>query len=214
MSYDAIGTVAASLDAPITVVTVTSDEHRAGCVVGFQTQCSIAPVRYAVWLSKANHTYRVALFATHFAVHFLNESNHDLAQLFGGSTGDAVDKFEACDWSPGPFGVPLLSDCPTRIVLERTAVWDDGGDHVCLVGQPIDAAATDFVPLRLSAIDDVDAGHGATQRAVPHDLTASRAPVPGPDARTKVLEDIAAGSGHPIDVSPVLLKGRGPNADD
>ena len=59
------------MDAPLVVVTAASGDQRAGCVVGFHSQCSIEPPRYAVWLSKANRTYRVALFATHVALHVL-----------------------------------------------------------------------------------------------------------------------------------------------
>ena len=41
-------------------------------MVGFHSQCSVDPGRFAVWLSKANHTYGVALRAEVFAVHFLD----------------------------------------------------------------------------------------------------------------------------------------------
>src|SRR4051794_25803257 len=61
----------AQLDTSLVVVTAAADGQHAGCVVGFHTQCSISPQRYAVWLSKGNLTYRVSLFATHLAVHLL-----------------------------------------------------------------------------------------------------------------------------------------------
>jgi flavin reductase (DIM6/NTAB) family NADH-FMN oxidoreductase RutF len=201
---DATSSLAAALDAPLAVVTTAANGQRAGCVVGFQTQCSIDPVRYAVWVSKANHTYRVALFATHLAVHFMDQADHDLAELFGGATGDDTDKFASCDWSSGPGDVPLLVRCPNRVVLVRTALWDDGGDHVCFVGEPIDARSTDeLVPLRMSAARDVEAGHPADDRSAPDDVTArADAPNDDDDARTKLLEDIAAGAGHPVDLSP------------
>jgi hypothetical protein len=78
------------------------------------------------------------------------------------------------------------------VVLRRTSLWDDGGDHVCFVGEPIDAQSTgDLVPLRMSAVRDVDAGHAADDAANGTD-----------DERIKLLEDIAAGAGHPIDLAP------------
>ena len=55
----------AQLDQPLVVVTTAAGDERAGCVVGFHVQCSIEPRRVAVWLSKANHTFRVSLFASH-----------------------------------------------------------------------------------------------------------------------------------------------------
>jgi hypothetical protein len=48
---------------------------------------SMGPERYCVWLSKANHTYRVALRSTHLAVHFLTAADRGLAERFGYSGG-------------------------------------------------------------------------------------------------------------------------------
>ena len=47
-----------SLDHPMAIVTTASGEVRSGCLVGFHSQCGIDPPRYAIWLSKGNHTYR------------------------------------------------------------------------------------------------------------------------------------------------------------
>jgi hypothetical protein len=69
---------------------------------------------------EANFTYRVALFAEHVAVHFLDEGDHDMAELFGGHTGDEIDKFASCQWDRGPSGVPLLERCPNRFVMRGT----------------------------------------------------------------------------------------------
>jgi flavin reductase (DIM6/NTAB) family NADH-FMN oxidoreductase RutF len=182
---------------------VTAGDQRAGCVVGFHTQCSIEPPRYAVWLSKANRTYRVALFATHVALHVLGTEDMALVELFGGETGDEVDKFARCDWEPGPGGVPLLSQCGDRMVLQRTSLWDDGGDHVCLVGTPVhvtaDAAAP---PLRLSGATSIEPGHEADERPKPDDVAASRRTDDAPtDPTTRQrLENAAAGAGHPVDL--------------
>ena len=162
MSSAAFDTLVARMDAALVVVTTASADRRAGCVVGFHTQCSIAPLRYAVWLSKANDTYRTAVLATHVAVHVLDVGDHALAELFGGQTGDEVDKFARCAWTPGPGGVPLLSQCRHRIVLERTSLWDDNGDHVCFVGTPTHATdGAGLEPLRLSRATDIQAGHPA-----------------------------------------------------
>ena len=152
----------ASLDAPMIVVTTAAGGERAGCMVGFHSQASIEPRRMAVWLSKANHTYRVALHATHLAVHALSEEDHDLADRFGGETGDAVDKFAGLPWTAGPGGVPLLDRCPHRTVLDRVTVLDDGGDHVLWVGQPVaGGSGPPFHPLRLHHVTGMTPGHAA-----------------------------------------------------
>src|SRR3954451_5597498 len=89
--------IAKGLDYPMIVVTtVSGDGVRAGCLVGFHTQSSISPPQYAVWISKANHTYRVVQQADALALHFLTEDDLDIAELFGSLTGDDIDKFERC----------------------------------------------------------------------------------------------------------------------
>jgi flavin reductase (DIM6/NTAB) family NADH-FMN oxidoreductase RutF len=168
-SDGAFDALVSALDTSVVVVTTATTAaggERAGCLVGFHAQCSIQPRQYAVWLSKANRTYRVALLAGHVAVHPLGPGDRDLAELFGGRTGDDVDKFARCDWEPGPGGVPLLTGrAGGRMVLRRTALLDVGGDHSCLVGEPVLAEPPDrrgtggFTPLRLATAGSVPPGH-------------------------------------------------------
>lgn len=73
-----------ALDYPVYVVTAVADAERAGCLVGFASQCSIDPPRFMVWLSKANRTYRVACRASHLGVHGLRGDQTEAAELFGG----------------------------------------------------------------------------------------------------------------------------------
>jgi flavin reductase (DIM6/NTAB) family NADH-FMN oxidoreductase RutF len=157
--------VVAAANEAMVVVTAAVGEDRAGCLVGFHSQTSIEPRRYAVWLSKANNTYRVALLAPHLAVHFLTAADRDVAELFGALSGDDVDKFARCDWDPGPDGVPLLCRCPNRLIVARATLLDDGGDHVAVSGPPIAARAEgEFTPLRLADVRDVVPGHAADER--------------------------------------------------
>lgn len=165
----------ATADTALIVVTTASQGQRAGCLVGFHGQCSIEPFRYSVWLSRANHTHRVALFATHFAVHFLSEQDQDLAELFGTTSGDQGDKFTQCEWTAGLGEVPVLTGVPA-VVFERQSLWTDASDHVCLVGAPV-AVQTGgpFRPLRLSGAHRLQPGHEAEERPVPG-LTAQPSP--------------------------------------
>jgi flavin reductase (DIM6/NTAB) family NADH-FMN oxidoreductase RutF len=152
-------------DGPMVIVTVAAGDERAGCLVGFHTQCSIEPRRYSLWLSKANRTYRVALRADLVACHLLSEDQADLARWFGGQTGDDVDKFEGIAVDDGPEGLPLLRGCPDRFVLRRTSLVDEGGDHVCLVGEPVEVHGSGgHRPLRLQDVDDIEPGHEADER--------------------------------------------------
>jgi flavin reductase (DIM6/NTAB) family NADH-FMN oxidoreductase RutF len=166
---DAFDTLIAGLDPAMAIVTTVSDNERGGCLIGFHAQCSIDPPRYVVWLSKANHTFRVALHAQHFAVHFLPEDiSEELPRLFGTVSGDDADKFARCSWDAGPGGVPLLRDLPHRFTAERVALLDEGSDHVCLVVSPTGAEAPGaFRPLRLSQVEHLQPGHEAEERPEP-----------------------------------------------
>ncbi len=153
------------LVSPMVVVTAVGpgeDGERAGCLVGFHGQCSIEPRGYAVWLSKANRTYRVGSRSEHLAVHFLGRDDGATAELFGAETGDDVDKFTRCAWTPGPGGVPLLHDCPNRIVGRRVACLDVEADHICVVLEPVRVDHEGLGPqLSLPDIVDLDPGHEA-----------------------------------------------------
>ena len=158
----------ASLDTAMAIVTTVSGGERAGCLIGFHAQCSISPPRYVVWLSKANHTFRVAVHARSLAVHFLSEDDEDLARLFGTVSGDDTDKFAQCDWEAGDGGVPVLTACPNRFVAERVALLDEGSDHICLILAPTDVSArTPFRPLRLSQVEHLEPGHESEERPKP-----------------------------------------------
>ena len=127
---EAFSDLVGDLDYPMMIVTAAARGERAGCLVGFATQCSIDPPRFAAWISRQNHTFRIASEADVLAVHFLSTADRALAELFGGTTGDDVDKFSRCRWRDGPGGVPVLDDCERWFageVVERFPTEDHVG---------------------------------------------------------------------------------------
>ena len=168
MTEDAFGAMMFALDNPLIIVTTTEAGERAGCLVGFHSQSSIQPHRYCVWLSKANHTYRVALRSAYLGIHFLTTDDLPLAELFGTRSGDTMDKFAGLPVEPGPGGTPLLAQCPHRLAARRIALLDEGGDHVCLTTEPVAAQSSGrFEPLRLSRAAHFAPGHGYAERPNP-----------------------------------------------
>src|SRR5687767_11554626 len=89
---------AAALDYPLFVVTTSVESELTGCLIGFATQCSIHPPRFLACISKANHTFQVAAQSAVLAVHVVDEKNKEIAELFGGQTGDFVNKFKGVSW--------------------------------------------------------------------------------------------------------------------
>jgi hypothetical protein len=115
------------LDNTMFVVTPEADGEPSGCLVGFGTQASIHPHRFLAGISRTNHTCRIAARSDYLAVHVLQRRHIDLARLFGGETGDQVNKFDLCSWRAD--GVPGLPQ--SRCILVPGA----GGlvpQHWCL----------------------------------------------------------------------------------
>jgi flavin reductase (DIM6/NTAB) family NADH-FMN oxidoreductase RutF len=151
----------AQLDYPMFIATVAAGGERSGCLIGFATQSSIDPPRFLAGISDKNRTFRVAHGADSMAIHLVPADATELAELFGGETGDEIDKFERCEWQPGPEGVPLLDGCPNRFVgriLERI----DFGDHVGIVLEPFFAEADEESgQLGFHRAQRIDPGHEA-----------------------------------------------------
>lgn len=144
-----------AIDYPMFIVTVPGPN---GCLVGFATQCSIHPPRFLVGLSEKNRTHQAARDATHLGVHVLGRDDKALAELFGGETGDDVDKFAECRWSEGPHGVPILDGIAAWFVgriLDRV----DLGDHTGHVLEPVVAQPAETENLEYSDAKDIAAGH-------------------------------------------------------
>jgi flavin reductase (DIM6/NTAB) family NADH-FMN oxidoreductase RutF len=127
----------AQLDYSMLVVTVAADGERAGCLVGFATQVSINPPRYLACISVKNRTFRVARQASELIVHFVPREQSEFAELFGGETGDEIDKFERVEWRPGPGDAPIVTALENWFagrIIDRL----DFGDHHGFVLEPID----------------------------------------------------------------------------
>jgi flavin reductase (DIM6/NTAB) family NADH-FMN oxidoreductase RutF len=154
--------IAGSLDYPMLIVTTAAGGERAGCLVGFATQCSIDPPRYLVCVSDKNRTCRVLeRGAQAMVVHVVPSDGGALVELFGGETGDDADKFSRCEWSEGPDGIPVLAGCPSWFagrIVDRVRF----GDHVAHVLDPFDGRAGYRGPaFPFSRAKHVEPGHEA-----------------------------------------------------
>jgi flavin reductase (DIM6/NTAB) family NADH-FMN oxidoreductase RutF len=147
------------LDYPMFIVTACAGGERSGCLIGFATQASIEPSRFLVCLSHENRTYRVAQGTDLLGVHFVPQEAGELAELFGGETGDEVDKFARAGWRPGPGGTPLLDACPNRFV-GRVLARLDAGDHDAILLEPLTAErGTDSGEFTFHRAKRIEPGH-------------------------------------------------------
>ncbi len=156
-----------SIDYSMLIVTTAVADERAGCLVGFATQCSIEPPRFLVCLSEQNRTLRVAARSDALVVHFVQAGDEALVALFGSRTGDELDKFERCEWHPGPRQLPVLDGCRrwfAGTILERRQL----GDHVGYVLEPFAAESRERAePFPFARAKRFPAGHPACQRLAP-----------------------------------------------
>ncbi len=148
----------ASLDYPLYVVTTAVGDEPTGCLIGFATQCSIHPPRFLACISKKNHTLLLARRAACVAVHIIEEQDKSIAELFGGETGDEVDKFARVSWH-WAHGVPILDACQRWFagsILEQI----DLGDHVGFLLEPIDTEQNaSSQQLTFQRARDIEPGH-------------------------------------------------------
>jgi flavin reductase (DIM6/NTAB) family NADH-FMN oxidoreductase RutF len=156
-AHDTVHELVSELDYPMYIVTVAARGERSGCLVGFTTQCSINPPRFLVCLSERNRTFRVARAAELAVVHLVPAE----AGLFGGRTGDDVDKLAHCEWSPGPGGAPVLGECPNWFA-GRILSWLPVGDHWAMLLDPFEARSDpERRPFTFHRARRIDAGHPA-----------------------------------------------------
>ncbi|HYB37489.1 MAG TPA: flavin reductase family protein [Mycobacterium sp.] len=162
MDDESFDQLVSMLDYTMFVVTTQADGHPSGCLVGFATQTSLRPRRFLAGLSRRNHTTRVARRAEYLAVHLLSRRHIDLARLFGGQTGDLINKFDHCSWHDGPKGMPILDDAVAWFVgkiLRRI----DLGDHVGYLLGPIAGFVSESSEelVNFSDVADLEPGHEA-----------------------------------------------------
>jgi flavin reductase (DIM6/NTAB) family NADH-FMN oxidoreductase RutF len=148
----------ATLDYPVYVVTTAFQDELAGCLIGFATQCSIHPPRFLACISKKNHTLALARRAATLAVHVVEERDREIAELFGGETGDEVDKFARVGWR-FVHGVPILDACETWFAGSALQQIDLG-DHVGFLLEPMDTGQHELSEqLTFQTARDIEPGH-------------------------------------------------------
>jgi flavin reductase (DIM6/NTAB) family NADH-FMN oxidoreductase RutF len=148
------------LEYPMFVVSAAVDGDADACLVGFTSQCSIEPPRFAVFLSKAIHTYELARRASALVVHRIGPDQHALAEHFGGTTAhDDPGKLASSPWRPGPEQAPVIADCDWFAGSIETQF--DAGDHVAFVLAPFAGECRGAGQLGFQEARDIEAGEPA-----------------------------------------------------
>ncbi|MEU0881884.1 flavin reductase family protein [Lentzea sp. NPDC005914] len=125
----------------VTIVTAHGTDGPVGTTVSSFTSASFEPPLVVVWIGEGASVWPVLRTAPLFAVHLLDAAQTGLADLFATKN---VDRFGAeTRWRPDDDGVPWLLDASVRLRC-RTARRIAVGDHIALVGEPLDITYSDI----------------------------------------------------------------------
>lgn len=123
----------------VTVITTMDAEGPAGFACQAFSALSLDPPLVLFCPSRSSATWQRIARSGHFCANVLDESQRELARVFGTSGGD---KFAGVGWSPAASGAPILDGVLTWVGCTVVAVHD-GGDHNVVI-----ASVTELGPVR------------------------------------------------------------------
>lgn len=128
----------------VTIVTTHGADGRdIGLTANSFSSVSLSPPMILWSLASSSSSIDVFRDANHFAVHILAADQEALSTRFATK---GIDRFAGIETDRGPSAIPLLEGCSARFVC-RTAFQYEGGDHVIFVGEVLEFAHSDKLPL-------------------------------------------------------------------
>ncbi len=127
-------------------VTVVTTEHAGrpyGMTVASFASLSLHPPLVLICIEKSVKTHEAIVGAKKFGVSILGAAQMDISARFASRS---EDKFSGIKTNRGELGVPLIADALTTMECE---VRDQlpGGDHTIFVGEVVDVATREGIPL-------------------------------------------------------------------
>lgn len=99
----------------VTVVTAMDDQVPRGLAVNAFSSISLDPPTVMVCVQRTSSTYDCLFRAQHLAINILSTDQLDVVNRFATKS---EDKFAGLDWTPGPFGSPLLGRSSAQMEVE------------------------------------------------------------------------------------------------
>ncbi|MFW0795035.1 flavin reductase family protein [Gordonia sp. CPCC 205515] len=139
---DSLRDVMGGVCTPVAVVTTVVEGRPHGTTVSAFTSLSMHPPMVMISLDRNSNTLRAIQDAGHFGLNILGAREHHLARQFATKNDD---KFATVDWRVSGRSA-RLTDAYGWVAcsVHSTA---DGGDHVIVTGNVIDAELVDGQPL-------------------------------------------------------------------
>lgn len=130
----------------VCVVTCAADDGPLGMTVNSFTSVSLNPPLILWCPAKVSLRHDAYISAEHFAIHILTAAQHPLALAFAREGG----AFNACDWTEGGHGTPLIHDTCARFECAREQSID-AGDHTIVLGRVTRVTTQEATPLAFQA---------------------------------------------------------------
>ena len=133
----------------VSIVTTDQRERSAAMTVSSFNSVSLDPP-LILWSVKLDSpSFPVFRDAAHFCVNILAEDQHDLAHHFA---RPQRDKFAGVAYQSHASGCPVLANCAAHFLCRMWGQYD-GGDHMIIVGEVMEAGIDEHVPLVFACRD-------------------------------------------------------------
>jgi flavin reductase (DIM6/NTAB) family NADH-FMN oxidoreductase RutF len=128
----------------VTVVTAVGAGGPSGATANAVTSLSLEPPMMLACLDRGSRTLTSVRAQGRFGVNALAAGHEELARRFS-AKGPEPEKWQGVEWSESE-GLPRLADALLWVACGLRDLID-GGDHLILTGNVIDAEARDGLPL-------------------------------------------------------------------
>ena len=138
---------AGSFGTGVTIVTSNRNGQVYGMTVSAFASLSIEPMQIIVSLRSGSLLQDMISDSNNFAVSILREDQKEVAGYFASSGREPCDgEFPGLRCSTAISGAPIIGGSLAHFACTLATTYD-GGDHVIIVGDVVDAVAEDGAPL-------------------------------------------------------------------
>ncbi|MBB4933534.1 flavin reductase (DIM6/NTAB) family NADH-FMN oxidoreductase RutF [Lipingzhangella halophila] len=138
----------------VTVVTALDDGTPKGLAVNAFSSISLEPATVMVCVQRTSSTHDCLFRTDHLAINILSTDQLDVVNRFAAKSDD---KFKGLDWTPGPFGSPLIARSSAQMEAEIRERLQ-ASTHTVFICRVVHACVTDSDPMVYSAGRFVDGG--------------------------------------------------------
>lgn len=138
----------------VTVVTAVDGDKPRGLAVNAFASVSLDPPTVMVAVQHTSSTHECLFRVDHLAINILSTDQLDVVDRFAAKSDD---KFGGLDWSPGPFGSPLINRSAATMEVEIRERLQ-ASTHTVFMCRVVHAEATGRDPMVYSAGKFFDGG--------------------------------------------------------